>query len=67
MSLLAALALVLVCATLIVALMRRDLRRPRAALSFETPADRAAALGCPAMLLGTALILAAFVSLAFGW
>jgi hypothetical protein len=66
-SLLAALALVLVCATLIALLLRRDLRRPRAALSFDTAAQRMTALGCPAMLLGAALILAVFVALAFGW
>lgn len=67
MNLLGPLALIAVSAALIGLLLRKDLRRPRPALSFETPADRAAALGCPAMLLGTALILAVFVALAFGW
>lgn len=67
MTLLGPLALIVVCAALIGLLLRKDLRRPRPALSFETSADRAAALGCPAMLLGTALILAVFFALAFGW
>jgi hypothetical protein len=66
-SLLGPLALIVVCAALIGLLLRKDLRRPRPALSFETRADRAAAFGCPAMLLGTALILAVFFALAFGW
>ena len=67
MNLIGPLVLIVVSAALIGLLLRKDLRRPRPALSFETPADRAAALGCPAMLLGTAVILAVFIALAFGW
>lgn len=57
----------IVAAAMIVALLRRELRAPRAAMRFDTASERATALGCPASLIALAAVLAAFVGLAFGW
>lgn len=59
--------LAVAAALLIAALLRNELKTPRVALDFNAPSDKATALGCPAALLGVAVLLAAFTWLAAGW